>query len=76
VTGQPYAVRLSPPAANVLAELPEHAEEMVWDVLVAAAADPWGFRQWDVGDTEGEAPVRAMCGRPAVPPRRLPVRAI
>jgi hypothetical protein len=38
----------------VSAELPEHAEDMVWDVLDAAAADPWGFRQWDVGDPEGE----------------------
>ncbi|MGW3324019.1 hypothetical protein [Streptomyces virginiae] len=33
-----YAVRLSTPAAKVLAELPEHAEETVWDLLDAAAA--------------------------------------
>ncbi|QQM38054.1 hypothetical protein [Streptomyces liliifuscus] len=55
MSGQPpYAVRLSPQAAKVLAELPEHAEEMLWDVLDAAAADPWGFPQWDAGDPEGE----------------------
>ncbi|MCX5346105.1 hypothetical protein [Streptomyces atratus] len=55
MTGQqPYAVRLSPPAAKVLATLPEHAEQMVWDVLDAAASNPWGFSQWDEGDLEGE----------------------
>ncbi|MGW8359025.1 hypothetical protein ACWGK1_00380 [Streptomyces wedmorensis] len=51
---QPYAVRISTPAAKVLAELPEHAEETVWDLLDAAAADPWGFDQWDPDDPEGE----------------------
>ena len=54
MTAQPYAVRLSPQAAKVLTALPEHAEEIVWDVLDAAANDPWGFRQWDDGDLEGE----------------------
>jgi hypothetical protein len=55
VSGQPpYAVRLSPPAAKVLDALPEHAEQMVWDVLDAAATNPWGFPQWDAGDPEGE----------------------
>ncbi|MFE1927529.1 hypothetical protein ACFW91_33865 [Streptomyces asoensis] len=51
---QPYAVRLSPQAAKTLAALPEHAEQAAWDVLGAAAADPWGFSQWDTGDPEGE----------------------
>ncbi|MGW4985304.1 hypothetical protein [Streptomyces mirabilis] len=51
---QPYAVRLSPPAVKVLAALPEHAEQMVWDVLDDAAGNPWGFPQWDAGDPEGE----------------------
>ncbi|MBZ9593576.1 hypothetical protein K7B06_00455 [Streptomyces erythrochromogenes] len=37
----PYAV-LSRPRPRILAELPEHAEEAVWDLLDAAAADPWG----------------------------------
>ncbi|KOU51416.1 hypothetical protein [Streptomyces sp. WM6378] len=27
---------------------------MMWDVLDAAAANPWGFPQWDTGDREGE----------------------
>jgi hypothetical protein len=54
VTGQPYAIRLSPPAAKVLAALPEHVEDMVWDVLDAAASNPYGFPQWDVGDPKGE----------------------
>ncbi len=57
---QPYAVRLSTPAAKVLAELPEHVEETVWDLLDAAAADPWGFRQWDPeAKTSGSRPPAA-----------------
>jgi hypothetical protein len=52
VSGQPYAVRLPPPAAKVLNALPEHAEQMVWDVLDAAAANPWGFPQWDADDPD------------------------
>ncbi|MDQ0956456.1 hypothetical protein QFZ66_000334 [Streptomyces sp. B4I13] len=55
---QPYAARLSPPAAKVLDALPEHAEQRVWDVLDAAAGNSWGFPQWDADDPEGE-------GRPA-----------
>ncbi|GGJ73582.1 hypothetical protein [Streptomyces brasiliensis] len=54
MTGQPYAVRLSPPAAKVLTALPEHAEQMARDVLDAAVGNPRGFPQWDVGDPEGE----------------------
>ncbi|WP_327110922.1 hypothetical protein OG206_00290 [Streptomyces sp. NBC_01341] len=54
MTSQPYAVRISAQAAKVLAELPDHAEETVWDVLDAAAASPWGFTQWDADDPEGE----------------------
>ncbi|MCX5085487.1 hypothetical protein [Streptomyces sp. NBC_00401] len=38
----------------MLTALPEHAEEMVWDVPAAAAADPWGFAQWDASDPEGK----------------------
>ncbi|GGV12228.1 hypothetical protein GCM10010260_58580 [Streptomyces filipinensis] len=45
MSGQPYAVRLSLPAAKALDVLPEHAEQMAWDVLDAAAANPWGFPQ-------------------------------
>ncbi|CUW33359.1 hypothetical protein [Streptomyces reticuli] len=51
---QHYAVRLSAQAAKVLAALPEHAEEMVWDVLDTAAGAPWGYPQWDPDDPEGE----------------------
>ncbi|MEJ8642123.1 hypothetical protein WKI68_12845 [Streptomyces sp. MS1.HAVA.3] len=47
-------MRLSLRAGKVLAGLPEHVEETVWDLLDAAAADPWGFGQWDAGGTEGE----------------------
>ncbi|MFI6080219.1 hypothetical protein ACIBBB_04400 [Streptomyces sp. NPDC051217] len=65
MTGQPYAVRLSPPAAKVLTELPEHAEEIVWDVLDAAASAPW-FRQWDTGNPEGEEVRIASVGRLSV----------
>nr|WP_203643350.1 hypothetical protein [Streptomyces sp. SID14478] len=50
----PYAVRVSAPAAKVLDALPEHAEDIVWDILAAAAADPWGFRRFDTDDEEGE----------------------
>ncbi|MEU2462381.1 hypothetical protein ABZ604_32975 [Streptomyces sp. NPDC012473] len=54
MTSQPYAVRISAQAAKVLTELPDHAEETVWDVLDAAAANPWGFKQWDADDPEGD----------------------
>ncbi|MET7870854.1 hypothetical protein [Streptomyces cyaneofuscatus] len=50
---QPYAVRFSAPAAKVLDALPEHAEDTVWDVLDAAAIDPWGFGQFNADDLEG-----------------------
>ncbi|GGU16476.1 hypothetical protein [Streptomyces lateritius] len=63
---QLYAVRLSPPAAKVLDPLPEHAEQMVWDVLDAAAGDPWGFPQWDAGDPEGEDVRAASVGQLSV----------
>ncbi|MFG2985572.1 hypothetical protein ACGFYQ_30670 [Streptomyces sp. NPDC048258] len=66
MSGQPYAVRLSVPAGKVLAGLPEHVEETVWDLLGAAAADPWGFGQWDAGDTEGEDVRFASTGRLSV----------
>ncbi|MCP9213484.1 hypothetical protein [Streptomyces cucumeris] len=51
---QPYAVRFSAPAAKVLDTLPEHVEDMVWDVLDAAAADPWGFRPWNADGPGGQ----------------------
>lgn len=63
MTGQPYAIRFSTPAAKALASLPEHAEGMVWDILDAAAADPWGFHQWNPGDPEGRDVRLASVGR-------------
>ncbi|MFD4116894.1 hypothetical protein ACFWSJ_26020 [Streptomyces niveus] len=54
MTGPPYAVGVSAPAAKVLDTLPEHAENTVWDILAAAASDPWGFRQFNTDDVEGE----------------------
>ncbi|KOU75135.1 hypothetical protein ADK57_06645 [Streptomyces sp. MMG1533] len=57
---------MSPPAAKVLDALPEHAEQMVWDVLDAAAGNPWGFPQWDAGDPEGEDVCRRSWNSPVV----------
>jgi hypothetical protein len=50
----------------VLDALPEHAEQMVWDVLDAAAGNPWGFPQWDSGDPEGEGVRIASVGQLSV----------
>ncbi|MFK0046045.1 hypothetical protein ACIQU4_18400 [Streptomyces sp. NPDC090741] len=54
MTGQPWAVRLSPQAAKTLAEPPDPAREMVRDVLDIAVRSPWGWPQWNDGDPEGE----------------------
>ncbi|MGV9885214.1 hypothetical protein [Streptomyces sp. NPDC003006] len=62
----PYAVRVSAPAAKVLDALPEHAVDTVWDILTAAAADPWGFRQFDTDDDEGEDVRYAAVGQLSV----------
>ncbi|WP_434587122.1 hypothetical protein [Streptomyces sp. A5-4] len=82
MTGQPYAVRFSAPAAKVLDALPEHAEDTVWDVLDAAAADPWGLRQFNTDDPEGEDIRHASVGQLSLtywvnrPLRRLSVLTI
>jgi hypothetical protein len=82
VTQEPYAVRFSAPAAKVLAALPEHVEDMVWDVLDAAAGDPWGFRRWNADDLEGEDVRHASVGQLSLtywvnrPLRRLSVLTI
>lgn len=79
---QPYAVRFSAAAAKVLDSLPEHAEDTVWDVLDAAAADPWGFRQWNTEDPDGEDVRHASVGQLSLtywinrPLRRLSVLTI
>ena len=39
---------------------------MVWDLLDAAAADPWGFRQWNPADPEGADVRIASVGRLSV----------
>ncbi|MEU2506480.1 hypothetical protein ABZ621_17475 [Streptomyces sp. NPDC007863] len=63
MTGGPYAVRLTSVAAKVLDTLPGRVEDTVWDVLDAAAADPWGFRQWNADDPEGDDIRYASVGR-------------
>ncbi|WP_406486451.1 hypothetical protein [Streptomyces sp. NBC_01563] len=79
---QPYAVRFSAPAAKVLTTLPEHVEDMVWDVLDAAAANPWGFWQFNADDSEGEDVRHATAGQLSLtywvnrPLRRLSVLTI
>ncbi|MER7195391.1 hypothetical protein [Streptomyces flaveolus] len=82
MTDQPYAVRFPAQAAKVLATLPEHVENMVWDVLDAAAGDPWGFGQWNADDPEGEDVRHASIGQLSLtywvnrPLRRLSVLTI
>ncbi|MET9962811.1 hypothetical protein ABZ128_27705 [Streptomyces sp. NPDC006326] len=49
-----WPARLSPQAAKVLTGLPEHAVEMVRDVLDLASRDPWSFPAFDSRDPEGE----------------------
>ncbi|MFG2569158.1 hypothetical protein ACGFR6_27495 [Streptomyces sp. NPDC048567] len=63
MTEQPYAVRFSAPAAKALTTLPEHIEDTVWDVLDAAAGNPWGFQQWNADDPEGEDVRHASVGQ-------------
>ncbi|MFD7472251.1 hypothetical protein ACFV8Z_08690 [Streptomyces sp. NPDC059837] len=66
MTGEPWAVRLSAQAAKTLTELPEHAKEMVRDVLDIAVRSPWGWPQWNVGDPEGEDVRAASVGQLSV----------
>ncbi|MFE4177480.1 hypothetical protein ACFRR7_36500 [Streptomyces sp. NPDC056909] len=83
MTGQPpYAVRFSTAAAKVLATLPEHVQDTVWGVLDAAAADPWGFHEWNADDPEGQDVRYASVGQLSLtywvnrPLRRLTVLSI
>ncbi|MFD4953474.1 hypothetical protein [Streptomyces sp. NPDC058451] len=66
MTDQPWTVRLSPQAAKTLTELPEHATEMVRDVLDLAVRSPWGWRQWNASDPEGEDVRAASVGQLSV----------
>ncbi|MFI6530776.1 hypothetical protein [Streptomyces uncialis] len=63
MTGQPSAVRFSAPAVKVLDAVPEHAEDTVWDILDAVSGDPWGFRQWNADDLEGQDVRHASVGQ-------------
>ncbi|MGV4891991.1 hypothetical protein ACSR0Z_36640 [Streptomyces viridosporus] len=66
MTGTPWTVRLSPSAVKTLTELPEHAKEMVRDVLDIAVRSPWGWPQWNTGDPEGEDVRAASIGQLSV----------
>ncbi|SEE66458.1 hypothetical protein SAMN05216532_8240 [Streptomyces sp. 2231.1] len=66
MSDQPWTVRLSPPAAKTLSELPGHAKEMVRDVLDLAVRSPWGWPQWNTGDPEGEDVRSASVGQLSV----------
>lgn len=59
-------MRLSPHAAKVLSTLPDHAREMVRDVLDLAVRSPWGWPQWDTGDPEGDDVRAASVGQLSV----------
>ncbi|MDQ1022487.1 hypothetical protein QF035_000069 [Streptomyces umbrinus] len=50
----PWPARLSPKALAVLDELPDHAREMLRDVMDIAGRDPWSFPPFDSRDPEGE----------------------
>ncbi|MEV7617150.1 hypothetical protein [Streptomyces sp. NPDC089799] len=58
-----WPARLSPQAAKALATLPEHAAEMVRDVLDIASRGPWSFPAFDRRDPEGEDVRSASVGQ-------------
>ncbi|WP_424215841.1 hypothetical protein ACN20G_27195 (plasmid) [Streptomyces sp. BI20] len=66
MSGTLWAVRVSPRAARVLAELPRHAGETARDLLDIAARAPWGWPQWDPGDPDGEDVRAASVGQLSV----------
>ncbi|MFE4861520.1 hypothetical protein [Streptomyces sp. NPDC056670] len=66
MSGQSWAVRLSPQAAKMLTGLPEHAQESVRDVMDIAVRSPWGWPQWNTGDPEGEDVRAAAVGQLSV----------
>lgn len=59
----PWPARLSPKALAVLDDLPEHAREMLRDVLDIAGRDPWSFPPFDPRDPEGEDVRSASVGQ-------------
>ncbi|WP_331737235.1 hypothetical protein OG520_44425 (plasmid) [Streptomyces sp. NBC_00984] len=58
-----WPARLSPPAAGTVGELPDHAREMLRDVLDIAGRDPWSFPPFDLRDPEGEDVRSAAVGQ-------------
>ncbi|MEU8435244.1 hypothetical protein AB0F18_20440 [Streptomyces sp. NPDC029216] len=58
-----WPARLSPQAAKVLTALPEHAVEILRDVLDIASRDPWSFPAFDSRDPEGEDVRSAFVGQ-------------
>ena len=58
-----FTARLSPKAQDVLTELPEHARQIVRDVLDIAGRDPWAFPPFDSRDPEGEDVRSASVGQ-------------
>ncbi|MER5988350.1 hypothetical protein [Streptomyces sp. NPDC001787] len=63
MSGDVWAVRLSPQAAKTLTEHPEHARETVRDVLDIVVRSPWDWPQWNNGDREGEDVRAASVGQ-------------
>ncbi|MEV5680735.1 hypothetical protein AB0L80_42085 [Streptomyces sp. NPDC052069] len=66
MSGEVWAVRLSPQAAKTLTGLPEHARETVRDVMDIAVRSPWDWPQWNTGDPEGEDVRAASVGQMSV----------
>ncbi|WP_331726672.1 hypothetical protein OG592_44320 (plasmid) [Streptomyces avidinii] len=58
-----WPARLSPEAAKTLAGLPDHAAEILRDVLDIASRDPWSFAAFNVRDPEGEDVRSAAVGQ-------------
>lgn len=59
----PWPARLSPQAAGTAGELPDHAREMLRDVLDIAGRDPWSFPPFNARDPEGEDVRSAAVGQ-------------
>ncbi|WP_329595840.1 hypothetical protein OG195_44510 (plasmid) [Streptomyces sp. NBC_01362] len=66
MSNEPWPARLSPQAAKTLTGLPDHAKEMLRDLLDIAARSPWGFPQWNASDPEGEDVRAASVGQLSV----------
>lgn len=58
-----WAAHLSPKALQVIDELPDHAPEMLRDVLDIASRDPWSFPPFASRDPEGEDVRAASVGQ-------------